>query len=140
MGFPQLADLIARDRDHETYVFRSFSQIATRTLLQLQNELAILEKEQHRLDDDAAKLTSSRQVQIMLTRWRDFDALDKEARCDPEVKQRIELANKIAEKLERYCGCVGKSDCLHIADPSLQTGSFPSKNRSPATTNQVTEY
>jgi hypothetical protein len=101
MGFPQLAQLVVQDPDHETYLFRSFDQLTTRTLLQLQSELAHLEKEQQRLDEEGEKLGSNRSVQMMLTRWQSLDDLDDETQKDPDVRRRIELADRIAGKFER---------------------------------------
>ncbi len=111
MGFPQLADIVAQDTDKELYIFRSFNTMSTRILLQLQSELASLEKEQQRLDEEATKIQYDRRLQMMLTSWRSLEDLDSEARSNSEVVQRVELASRIADKLERYCECL---DVHHV--------------------------
>ena len=103
MGFTQLSDLISQDPDHETYVFRRFDKLAVRTVLQMQSELALLENEQRRLDEEAAKLSPNRRLQMMLTKWESIDRLDDDAKADEDVTKRILLADEIATKLERYC-------------------------------------
>jgi len=111
MGFPHLAHLIAQDPDGELYVFRSFSELGARTLLHLQSEIALLEKEQKRLDEEAANFDADRHVQMMLTRWEGLERLDDEARHNTDVQKRIELADLIATKLERYCKLTDHRHC-----------------------------
>ena len=54
-GFPAVAEFMARDPDHETYVFRKFKRLTGRTLLHLQSELIDLEQQLEDLDRDAAR-------------------------------------------------------------------------------------
>jgi hypothetical protein len=42
-GYPALADFIAQDPDHETFVFRRFKGLSARNILNLQGELIALE-------------------------------------------------------------------------------------------------
>jgi hypothetical protein len=102
MGFPQLSEFVSQDPDHETYVFRSFSKLAARTLLQLQSELSLLEQEQERLDE-ASKSRDNVQVQRMMIFWQSTERWEKDGVQDESVKRRIELADEIAAKIERYC-------------------------------------
>jgi hypothetical protein len=49
-GYPSLADFIAQDPDHETYVFRRFKRLGVRNVLYLQGELIKIERELEALE------------------------------------------------------------------------------------------
>lgn len=53
-GFPSLANFIASDRDRTTFIYRQFDELAARNLLYLQSELAELQTEQRKYDEEDA--------------------------------------------------------------------------------------
>lgn len=53
-GYPSLADFIAQDPDHETFVFRRFKSLSARNILNLQGELIALEDDIAALEREAA--------------------------------------------------------------------------------------
>jgi hypothetical protein len=52
-GYPRFADLIAKDKDKSTTIFRRFERLAARNLLYLEATLTELEDEQDILDQEA---------------------------------------------------------------------------------------
>lgn len=50
-GFPRVAHKIASDPDKTAFLFRRFDQLSARNLLYLEAELAELESQQNKFDD-----------------------------------------------------------------------------------------
>jgi hypothetical protein len=59
MGYPRFAAFIANDEDRSTTIFRRFQRLSARNLLYLESELAYLEAEQDRLDQESRKSHNS---------------------------------------------------------------------------------
>jgi hypothetical protein len=66
-GFPGLAELVAQDRDQETYVFRKFSKLTAWNLIYKQTELASYEREVDAIEDHMA---SDGRSGFVSTSWR----------------------------------------------------------------------
>lgn len=98
VGHPAAAAFIARDPDHETYVFRSFNSLAARNLLYLQGELVELEGQLTSMDREAAEGTDP----ISLVSLRSWRACNDTAKWRETERQRHELAELIEWKLRKY--------------------------------------
>lgn len=98
VGYPWLADLISRDPDSETYVFRRFNRLSARTLLLQQAELISLE---NRLDELDRQLVQNGEpdVQLAVRSWHEAEKIQSRL---PAVKAHMELTSKIEKKLEAY--------------------------------------
>jgi hypothetical protein len=96
-GYPSLAAFIASDPDRTTLIFRRFDRLAARNLLQLQGELARLER---LLDqDDGKDVTADRNTQQYLRNWDDFrDAAENHE----EQRRRLELHKQIQTTMKDY--------------------------------------
>jgi hypothetical protein len=101
-GYPALADFLAQDPDHETYVFRKFKKLAVRNVLYLQGELTALEEEVEILEQEAAKNTDP-ETHLSMRSWR---VLDENARKPGrnDLERRLqELMRTLDGKLKTYC-------------------------------------
>jgi hypothetical protein len=104
-GYPALADFLAQDPDHETYVFREFKKLAVRNILHLQGELIALEDEVEALEREAAK-SNDPEVDLSMRSWR---VLDENARKPGrnDLERRLqELMRALDGKLKTYCSLV----------------------------------
>lgn len=104
-GFPSLSHFVASDPDDGAFVFRRFDRLSARNLLFLQSEIAELEAEQRRLDDEDAaprilEESASRQD------WAVFvdRATDVTSPFHGKERRRIKLAKRIQKKLKEYSG------------------------------------
>jgi hypothetical protein len=99
-GYPALASWIARDPDHETFIFRRFGKLAARNLLHLQARLIALEHEVDQLDDEARK-SSDFEAKQSSRRW---ETLMKHA-CDANRPEntRVEKLEQLRNLLREYC-------------------------------------
>ena len=100
-GYPALADFIAQDADHETYVFRKFKKLAVRNILHLQGELLQLEAETEALEREAA---ASADIEVPLS-MRCWAIRDENARAPGrDLDCRLqEGAVALDVKLKKYC-------------------------------------
>lgn len=100
-GYPALADFIAQDADHETYVFRKFKRLAVRNVLHLQGELLQLEAETEALEREAAASTD---IEVPLS-MRCWAIRDENARApDRDLERKLkESAEAVDVKLKKYC-------------------------------------
>ncbi|KAL4799337.1 hypothetical protein BDV19DRAFT_385584 [Aspergillus venezuelensis] len=101
-GYPSLADFIASDRDHSTFIFKRFDSLSARNLLYLQGELSELEELQNRFD-----LEDYRNIDPIANHGRrDWTAFKQRAssqsRDYPDDKKRMDLALEIRAKLREY--------------------------------------
>jgi hypothetical protein len=102
-GYPSLAEFVAQDPDHETFVFRRFKALGARNLLHLQGELITLEDEIAAVDREAAGSVDP-ELHLSMRSWTILDENSRRPGHDVERKQR-ELANALDEKLKKYCKC-----------------------------------
>lgn len=100
-GYPALADFIAQDADHETYVFRRFKKLAVRNILQLQGEISHLEAKVEALEREAAA-SNDLEVHLSMKCWAIRDENARTAGRDLERRQ-LELAEDLDVKLKKYC-------------------------------------
>ncbi|KAL2786083.1 hypothetical protein BJX66DRAFT_313489 [Aspergillus keveii] len=102
-GFPSLAQFIARDYDHSTFILKRFDELTARNLLYLQSELADLQALQEQYDREDVK--ASWEAKEGRRDWEKF-----KSRADPnsgtefsqEEQKRMDLALKIRKTLREY--------------------------------------
>lgn len=97
-GYPAVADFIARDPDHEGYIFRRFNRLAARRLLHLQSEIITLEHKQEALDQEA-RTSNDQDLRLSTRNW---EFLRGNAQIREAERKRVELAEQIDVKLEKY--------------------------------------
>ncbi len=105
-GFPRVAYKLASDPDRTTTLFRRFDQLSARNLLYLEAELAQLEAQQNRFDDQDLIAADETTLECH-TNWSKFDRHAKEKNTDTTFKQpgqaaKMELALKIRGKIKEY--------------------------------------
>lgn len=111
-GNPSLADFLAQDPDHETYVFRKFKKLAVRNLLYLQGELTALEEEVEVLEQEAAK-SDDPEVHLSMRSWRVLDENAQKPGREGSLEYRLrEVMGGLDAKLGKYCSLVSYSPFL----------------------------
>lgn len=100
-GYPALADFIAQDADHETYVFRRFKKLAVRNILQLQGDISNLETKVEALEREAAA-SNDLEVHLSMKCWAIRDENAHTSGRDLERRQQ-ELNKDLDVKLKKYC-------------------------------------
>ena len=111
-GNPSLADFLAQDPDHETYVFRKFKKLAVRNLLYLQGELSALEEQVEALEHGAAK-SDDPEVHLSMRSWRVLDENAQKPGREGSLEHRLrEVMGGLDAKLGKYCSSVSYSPCL----------------------------
>ncbi|KAJ5988573.1 hypothetical protein N7481_003783 [Penicillium waksmanii] len=120
-GFPSLAQFIANDYDHTTFIFKRFDQLSARNLLYLQSELADLQALQDKYDREDIK--TSWEAKEGRRDWEKF-----KSRADltngefPEDQKRMELALNIRKTLKEYKKAILlDSALLSLPRPSKRT-------------------
>ena len=102
-GHPALADFLAQDPDHETYVFRKFKKLAVRNVLYLQGELTALEEEVETLEREAAK-SDDPEVHLSMRSWKTRDENAQRPGREKSLENRLrELMGGLDAKLGKYC-------------------------------------
>ena len=115
-GFPAVSAFIARDPDHETYVFRKFKRLTARMLLHLQSELVNLECQLDELDREADN-GDDKDLQRSMRNWEVFKS-NAEARDEVEGKRK-RLFDQIEATLRKYHEMlVLESDVAKLEGPS----------------------
>jgi hypothetical protein len=112
-GYPALADFLAQDPDHETFVFRKFKKLAVRNALYLQGELTALEEEVETLakSDDP-------EVHLSMRSWKTLDENAQRPGREKSLEFRLrDVMNGLDGKLKTYCSLVFWS--LGLEDISL---------------------
>lgn len=98
-GIPAVAGFKSSDPDHDSFIFRRFDRLAARNLVQLECELVDLEDQQERLDRSAV-ISPDHELQSSA---RDWVRLKNDAQHREEEKKRLQLAEVIELKFEKYC-------------------------------------
>jgi hypothetical protein len=101
-GYPSLADFIAQDPDHETYVFRRFKRLGVRNVLYLQGELIKIERELEALEKQAAASQDDIETYMSTRSWTALNENSWKPGRDLERAQR-ELSEDLECKLKKYC-------------------------------------
>jgi len=102
-GHPALADFLAQDPDHETYVFRRFKRLAVRNVLHLQGELTALEEEVETLEREAAK-SDDPEVHLSMRSWKTLDENAQRPGRDTSLEHRLRgVMSRLDGKLKTYC-------------------------------------
>jgi hypothetical protein len=102
-GYPALADFVAQDPDHETFVFRRFKRLGARNILNLQGELIKLEEDIAAVEQEAADSVDP-ELHLSMRSWTILDENSRRPGRDLELKQK-QLATALDEKLKKYCEC-----------------------------------
>jgi hypothetical protein len=97
-----LADFIAQDPDHETYVFRRFRRLGVRNVLYLQGELIKIERELEALEKQAAASQGDIETYMSMRSWTALNENSRKPGRDLERAQR-ELSEDLECKLKKYC-------------------------------------
>jgi len=102
-GHPALADFLAQDPDHETYVFRRFKRLAVRNVLHLQGELTALEEEVETLEREAAK-SDDPEVHLSMRSWKTLDENAQRPGRDTSLEHRLRgVMSRLDGELKTYC-------------------------------------
>jgi hypothetical protein len=105
-GYPALADFLAQDPDHETFVFRKFKKLAVRNALYLQGELTALEEEVETLEREAAK-SDDPEVHLSMRSWKTLDENAQRPGREKSLEFRLrDVMNGLDGKLKTYCSLV----------------------------------
>jgi hypothetical protein len=96
-GYPALAEWVARDPDHETFIFRRFDTLAARNLLNLQSELVVIENKLDRIDRD-----SRLRLDAGLMCWETFMEEVEDQDDQSKAKERKRLYDKLERRLRDY--------------------------------------
>ncbi|KAL3475864.1 hypothetical protein BJX99DRAFT_228755 [Aspergillus californicus] len=101
-GFPSLADFIASDHDHSTFIYKRFDRLSARNLLYMQSELAELEALQDQYDQCDFRARSG-DANAGRRDWRTFNerANDADGRF-PDDERQMKLTLEIRQKLKEY--------------------------------------
>jgi hypothetical protein len=94
-GFPSVAAFIASDPDHSFFIYNAFHRLSSRNLLYLEAEILDLQKQQDDLDFRDSRRDPD--VQQCLRSWTKLRTSG-----DPDQVKRMELIEKIREKLKEY--------------------------------------
>lgn len=99
-GYPALASWIARDPDHETFIFKKFRDLAARNTLQLQAQLFAL---QHEIDDLDGKLRKDTDLDARqsLRRWETF--LERSEDVENVESKLLDKLMELKALLKEYC-------------------------------------
>ena len=98
-GFAAAANFLASDADHESFIFRKFSKLAARDLLDMQNELKYLEQQQEQLDREVTRSEDD----VLCSAARNYDDFVESLETHQGVQKRKDLQDEIHSKLEKYC-------------------------------------
>jgi hypothetical protein len=94
-GFPSVAAFIASDPDNSFFIYNAFHRLSSRNLLYLEAEILDLQKQQDDLD-----FRDSRRDPDVQQCFRSWTKLRTSG--DPDQVKRMELIEKIREKLKEY--------------------------------------
>jgi hypothetical protein len=115
-GFAAVSAFIARDPDHETYVFRKFKRLTARTLLHLQSELVDLEYQLDELDHEAEN-SKDKDLRRSMRNWEVFKS--NAATRDKVEGRRKRLFDGIEATLRKYHEILTlESDVAKLEGPS----------------------
>jgi hypothetical protein len=99
-GCPAIANFIAGDVDHDTYVFRKFSRLKARNLIYLQGELVSLEAKLQAFDTEVAR-SADPELLASMRNWDIFEEYAQDPSREAE-RNRKALATLIEAKLKKY--------------------------------------
>jgi hypothetical protein len=96
-GYPALAEWVARDPDHETFIFRRFDRLAARNLLNMQSELVEIEDKLNRIDQD-----SRLGLDAGLMCWETFIEEIEDQDNQGYAKERKRLYDRLERRVKDY--------------------------------------
>ncbi|KAK6430371.1 hypothetical protein LTR95_013475 [Oleoguttula sp. CCFEE 5521] len=100
-GYPAIVDFIARDPDHETYIFRRFSRLTAKVLLSLQGELLSVEDELRKLEQEVVRGQSVSAHHALRSWPRVAESPTLDTRSDMQKKRRM-LMERAQTQLKEY--------------------------------------
>ncbi|KAE9362993.1 hypothetical protein N431DRAFT_423351 [Stipitochalara longipes BDJ] len=121
-GFALVASKLNSDEDKTTTIYRRFDELSARNLLFYEAELAELEEQQKRQDaiDSDAKDPASVECQSDWSRF--VEAAKSTDVANGREKDKMELAMKIRERLEKYHAALASHQALlNAKSPSKST-------------------
>jgi hypothetical protein len=99
-GYPALACWIARDPDHETFIFKKFQDLAARNTLHLQAQLFALQHEIDELDGELRK-TTDLDARQSLRRWETL--LERSEAIESVESKLLGKLTELKALLKEYC-------------------------------------
>jgi hypothetical protein len=113
-GFALVASKINSDADKTTTIYRRFDELSARNLLFYQAELAELEEQQKRQDKEDSDAKDQASVECQ-SDWNKFaEAAKSTDVANRRGKEKMELALKIRERLEKYRSSPKSNTGLHM--------------------------
>ncbi len=101
-GFALVASKIDLDADKTSTIYRRFDELSARSLLFYQAELAELEQLQKRFDAEDSHAQDQASVECQ-SDWKSFEEAANSADiANQREKQKMDLAMKVRERLEKY--------------------------------------
>ncbi|KAL0932279.1 uncharacterized protein CTRU02_213232 [Colletotrichum truncatum] len=110
VGYAEVASWMARDVDNETLIYRRFDELSIRNLLYMQSELASLEFQLNKLDEEDADPDEDIDWIDVACDWEEMEKLTNRAETQDsddedfvtKAQVRIKLIKEIREKLKEY--------------------------------------
>lgn len=101
-GFALVASKINSDTDKTTTIFRRFDELSARNLLFYEAELAELEEQQKQQDKEDGYARDQTSIERQ-SDWNKFvEAANSTNLTNTREKEKMELAMKIRDRLEKY--------------------------------------
>lgn len=100
-GFIAVSSKIASDPDKSTTIYRTFDALSARNLIFYQAELAELEHQQKHHDEEDRNARERGEKEPILCQ-RDWETFVRSSQNDGREKQKMDLAMRIREVLEKY--------------------------------------
>lgn len=95
-GYPALSSCMSSDPDDEGFIFRRFSRLSARNLLNLQSQLLSLEAELETIDRESRKIHD-----VGLRRWETFEKQVKDP-TNTLAQQRKRIYDDLECKINTY--------------------------------------
>lgn len=100
-GYPALSSWISSDPDDEGFIFRRFSRLSARNLLNLQSQLLSLEAEVENLDRESRKIHD-----VGLRRWETFEEQMKDP-TNTHAQNKKRIYEDLESKIKKYREFIG---------------------------------
>ncbi|KAL2808849.1 hypothetical protein BJX63DRAFT_407710 [Aspergillus granulosus] len=95
-GYPGFSSWISEDADHEGFIFRRFSRLSARNLLNLQSQLIRIEQDLEILDKESRQI-----LDVGLRRWETFEDQAKDP-TNKLAQRRRALYDELEIKMKGY--------------------------------------
>jgi hypothetical protein len=133
-GFALVASKLNSDADKTTTIYRRFDELSARNLLFYQAELAELEERQKRQDTEDRDAKDQASIECQ-SDWNKFaEAAESTDAANRREKEKMELAIKIRERLEKY-----RSSPRSIQGCTMRSTNVAKIRRSPSFTSSSSQ-